>query len=323
MGSSKHFLTGFLCGAVLAGCTGAYAAGILAEPSAQKVYVNGNQAAINGYLINGSNYFRLRDLGDEMGFAVDYDSATDSVRIRAGEGTEETKTTAKAKTKLADVSVRYGADGRPLFYQVQPEQQIYGTGNVSKAENPYAADEYDGVMEIRACLPGTPFPSEPLGAINPMWDESYYAIRMPDPVPCYTHILPGAKSTFLDLEVAGEAESREMYVFNAHETQRIIDELYNTFLAHPECYTDGKLNCTVRVGLTASGFDGNFFYPYQAHCVEQTVGGRNVEYMVYALDTYVDGVFMGTKYCCIQNCAPGNPDIISSDSAIMKDRQTR
>lgn len=99
MGSSKHFLAGFLCGAVLAGCTGAYAAGILAEPSAQKVYVNGNQAAINGYLINGSNYFRLRDLGDEMGFAVDYDSATDSVRIRAGERERRNENHSKGKNK--------------------------------------------------------------------------------------------------------------------------------------------------------------------------------------------------------------------------------
>ena len=53
----------------------------------------------------------------------------------------------------------------------------------------------------------------------------------------------------------------------------------------------------------------------------QTVGDRNTDYLVYAVDVFTDGVYMGTKYCCIQNCTPDNPDVISSGAAIMKDRQ--
>ena len=95
------------------------------------------------------------------------------------------------------------------------------------------------------------------------------------------------------------------------------------YLEHPECYTNGKLNCTVAVGLTASGFEGNFFYPYRDSCVEMMVYGSNIDYLVYAVDTYVNGVFNGIKYICQDNCDLNHPDVISSDTAIMKDRQIR
>ena len=333
--SRRQFIAGFLCGAVLFGATGAYAAGVLAVPSTQKVVVDGKNAAIEGYNINGNNYFKLRDLGKELNVAVNFDEPNHQIRIQSDQAygwsdpaisvpESNTETSEKsAPMQLVAVSVKYDNNGRPLPYKAKVGQVIYGTGNVSKAVNPYAAEEYAGYMKLKEALPGTPFPTEPLGAINPKWDESYYEIQMPSPVPCYTHTLPGQKSEFMGMEVVNHEESYEMYVFNAYETQRIIDELYNTFLEHPECYTDGKLNCTVRVGLTSSGFEGNFFYPYRDLCVEQTVGNRNVEYMVYAVDIYINGVFQGTKYCCIQNCTPDNPDVTSSDTAIMKHRQTK
>ena len=314
------------------GCTGVYAAGVLAVPSEQEVYINGRKADVSGYNIEGNNYFRLRDIGNAIGFSVEYDA--DKNRILAGGEAKETKTddnkpqtnTEKQtdnQVQAADVSLKFDAEGRPLPYEAKPGSVLYGTGNVSKEVNPYAANEYDGYMTVKAYSRGVQFPDTPLKAINLLWDESYYDIEMPNPTPCYTHILAGESSSFLGIEIEEASEQYDMYVFNAYETQRIIDELYDTFLEHPACYTNGKLNCKVRVGLTASGFEGNYFYPYQEHCVEQTVGDRNVEYMVYAVDTYTNGVFMGTKYCCIPNCSPDNPDVISSDTAIMKERQYR
>ena len=53
------------------------------------------------------------------------------------------------------------------------------------------------------------------------------------------------------------------------------------------------------------------------------VYGSNIDYLVYAVDTYVNGVFNGTKYICQDNCDLNHPDVISSDTAIMKDRQIR
>ena len=39
----KSFIAGFVSGAILFGCTGAYAAGILAVPSEQEIFVNGKK----------------------------------------------------------------------------------------------------------------------------------------------------------------------------------------------------------------------------------------------------------------------------------------
>lgn len=309
--NQKSFITGFLCGAVLFGASAAYAAGFIALSSEQLIYIDGVEAKITAYNIEGRNYFQLRELGAALNIPVTYDIETNSVYI----GEKPDSKTGSDERRLS------GNDERPIVSKPAVGSIIYGTGNVSKTVNQYAADEYDGVMTIKEYSSGVIYPKEPLGAVNPQWDESFYEIQMPNPEPCYTHILAGETSMFMGMEVEGAKEVTEMYVFNPHETMRIIQALYEAFLDHPECYTDGKLNCTVRVGLTASGFDGNFFYPYQEHCVTQTVGDRNTDYLVYAVDVFTDGVYMGTKYCCIQNCTPDNPDVISSDTAIMKDRQ--
>ena len=305
----KSFVSGFLCGAVLFGASAAYAASVMAIPSVQSIYIDGIKAEITAYNIEGRNYVQLRELGDALSIPVLYDGKTNSVYIGAEPKNQIIKNDFDSKENPIGVNKPAVGD------------TIYGTGNISKAINPYASDEYDGVMIIKEYLPGVVYPEEPLGAINPNWDESHYEIQMPNPVPCYTHILAGETSMFMGMEVEGAKEVTEMYVFNPHETMRIVHALYEAFLDHPECYTAGKLNCTVHVGLTGSGFEGNFFYPYQEHCVTQTVGDRNTDYLVYAVDVFTDGVYMGTKYCCIQNCTPDNPDVISSDTAIMKDRQ--
>ena len=43
--------------------------------------LNGRPISLEGYLINNNNYFKLRDIGDALGFAVDYDDATRTILI--------------------------------------------------------------------------------------------------------------------------------------------------------------------------------------------------------------------------------------------------
>jgi hypothetical protein len=45
------------------------------------VYMNDSKITLTAYKIDGSNYFRLRDLGDKLGFEVGYDEASKTVRI--------------------------------------------------------------------------------------------------------------------------------------------------------------------------------------------------------------------------------------------------
>lgn len=60
--------TGMILGILL--CGGAYAAGIVAQPTWQPIYVDGQQVQMTAYNINGNNYVKLRDIGKEVGFNV-------------------------------------------------------------------------------------------------------------------------------------------------------------------------------------------------------------------------------------------------------------
>ncbi len=60
-------VTGMVTGAAL---VSEAAAGIVAEPTWQKIYVDGRQVSMTAYNIAEHNYVRLRDIGQQVGFNV-------------------------------------------------------------------------------------------------------------------------------------------------------------------------------------------------------------------------------------------------------------
>ncbi len=53
-----------------------------AQPSTQTIMINGIiNSNISAYNLAGNNFFKLRDLGDVLGFVVDYDKATNTAII--------------------------------------------------------------------------------------------------------------------------------------------------------------------------------------------------------------------------------------------------
>ena len=64
-------LTGMVLGASL---VGGAAAGIVAEPTWQNIYVDGQQVSMTAYNIAGNNYVKLRDIGQQVGFNVYWDN---------------------------------------------------------------------------------------------------------------------------------------------------------------------------------------------------------------------------------------------------------
>ena len=52
----------------------AAAAGVIAEPTWQKIYVDGEQVNMTAYNIAGSNYVKLQDIGKKVGFNVYWDN---------------------------------------------------------------------------------------------------------------------------------------------------------------------------------------------------------------------------------------------------------
>ena len=78
------FAAGFLtCLLVVGITTTAYAAGIMAERSTHRVFVDGREVQMEAYVINGNNYVRLADIGKQVGFNVYWDSNTKTVQIEA------------------------------------------------------------------------------------------------------------------------------------------------------------------------------------------------------------------------------------------------
>jgi hypothetical protein len=63
--------------------TVAYAAGIIAERSSHRFFVDGKEVEMTAYGINGNNYVMLRDIGKAVGFNVYWDSVNNCVQVES------------------------------------------------------------------------------------------------------------------------------------------------------------------------------------------------------------------------------------------------
>lgn len=69
----KNYIAGFITGAVIFGAIGVLASNVYnAYDNPYPIYIDGIQAQIEGYNINDKTYFQLRDIGDKIGFRVDF-----------------------------------------------------------------------------------------------------------------------------------------------------------------------------------------------------------------------------------------------------------
>ena len=71
-GKYVQFVTGAIAGAMLVPTTYAAVQQLTATPSTQRFYMDGAPVQLEAYAINGSNYVKLRDIGEAVGFNVYY-----------------------------------------------------------------------------------------------------------------------------------------------------------------------------------------------------------------------------------------------------------
>ena len=94
--SIPSFVVGLLCGMTLFRGSVAYAAGVMATPTWQPIFVNGQQVSMTAYNIGGNNYVKLRDIGQMVGFnvywqdGVQVDSSASYTGVAPVEETTET-----------------------------------------------------------------------------------------------------------------------------------------------------------------------------------------------------------------------------------------
>ena len=93
-------VTGIAIGAAL---VSEAAAGIVAEPTWQKIYVDGQQVSMTAYNIAGHNYVRLRDIGQQVGFNVYWQ---DGVQIDTGAPYTGVAPAQKISTQPTDMEIR-------------------------------------------------------------------------------------------------------------------------------------------------------------------------------------------------------------------------
>ena len=82
-GTILYGIVCFALGAAICGGTAAYAAGVMAERSTNTFYVDGEQVELPAYLIGGSNYVMLRDVGQVVGFNVYWNEEDRTVQIES------------------------------------------------------------------------------------------------------------------------------------------------------------------------------------------------------------------------------------------------
>lgn len=109
----------------------ALAANLVATPTASRVLVDGKEISFDSYTIDGSNYFKLRDIaytlsGTSKQFSVRYDSGTRSISLTSGasytpDGTEMQSKGTGAKTPTLTTSRIYidGVEVQFTAYNIQ------------------------------------------------------------------------------------------------------------------------------------------------------------------------------------------------------------
>ena len=140
---------GILAGITVSGPAAQAAAGLVANPSSQRFYVNEQRVNLEAYEIGGSNYVRLRDIGQAVGFGVTYDAATNTVTISPDKPYEMTATVPAISqptlSKNTDGSINIPQDGSQYVPQAGnvircDDGTNYTITDVSRYDKNYFAD---------------------------------------------------------------------------------------------------------------------------------------------------------------------------------------
>ena len=121
------------------------------QVSQQSLRINGEPVALDAYNIDGSNYFKLRDLGEALGFAVDYVAATNTAAITTGNPGPYPYAGVLVLTTTAQ-------DGTVYYYNTYNGLEAYAAGGVYYKPSGVAmtADEQEDYLALsnaRALLP--------------------------------------------------------------------------------------------------------------------------------------------------------------------------
>ena len=237
MKKSLYLIAGILIGITLFGGSSVLAAGITAERSTNRVYVDGQEVRLTAYNINGNNYVMLRDIGREVGFNVYWNDDARCVQVESDKpytgiapvkaGTSEPASQPEVTTPADDV-----ADAK---------QDIVDRTNALRRAKGVAAlrvnDKLMQAAQVRA---------------DEIAASGVYSHTRPD----------GRKSnTVTDSKYPGENlhNLSELYLEQQHKTlSEAVVELWSNSKAHADNMTSsryGEIGVGLARGIDKDGFD--------------------------------------------------------------------
>lgn len=140
---NKRIISVLICIALIVCLSlGAFAAsGVIAELSSNRFYIDGDEAKLEAYAINGSNYVKLRDIAKSVGFSVGYDAESGNVSI--------------------DSQAPYTADsdGVVEIYLIRHGKTIFNTTGLMQgwSDTPLTDEGVDGALKAAAGLADVQF----------------------------------------------------------------------------------------------------------------------------------------------------------------------
>ncbi|MBD5161203.1 MAG: hypothetical protein HDT14_04140 [Oscillibacter sp.] len=288
MKNAALVFVGILVGITLSGPVAQAAAGLMANPSSQKFYLDDQKISLQAYEINGSNYVKLRDIGEAVDFGVAYDAATNTVTISPDKPYEKevpvpaattpstSLTSPSALNKNADGSINVPQDGSQYVPQVGDVIRCDDGTNYTITD----VSRYDKNM----------FASGPVGPL-PTATCDWSQFDQPE--------LPRAEVRHYSLD-SGEY----IFIRNLYETRRMLYSLYNAMgedewimqSGTPRLRADGSPWVHIHLTLPAD-MDSAPFWPWREEAVPNMLhscpGGN---YYLEAWDVFKDGVFQRTEY---------------------------
>ncbi len=266
-----YVLIGVLIGGVLLnGNAINAAAGIAATRSTQPVYVDGKRVELEAYNIAGSNYVKLRDAGEAVGFNVYWDGGAVQVQSDAPYTGEVPVNTTLAQ-EIGSRIVSLPTDGSKYVPQVGDvircdDGTLYTIKNTERFENSVFA-------------PG-PLPDLPAPTCD--WSR-FPALELPT-VECRHFPNSGGKDV--------------LFVRNLYELRRMTYTLYNAIGEQPEAWRDGKPLAKVIYTIPEEydPYTGNFWPWRESELTKQVVNLPCGRFWIDAFDFYSDGVFQYTRY---------------------------
>ena len=268
-------LIGFMMGAaVTGGGAAAFAAGILAERSSNTIYVDGQEVALETYIINGASYVRLRDVGKAVGFNVYWDGSVqvDSSAPYTGEAPAD---------EVVSVSVDHGNNNRIVQLPTDGSKYTPQAGGLIPCPDGTLYEIKDVSRWENNCFASGPLPDLP----EPTCDWSLFPeLELPSPeVKHYVN-------------EAGD----NIFVRNVFETRRMQYTLYNAIGRTPESWRDGKPLAKVFLTIPAEYEPYTpVFWPWRESGGELTKHVANiprVRFRVESWDYYVDHIYLETRY---------------------------